>query len=194
VLRLAAPEANAARLLSLLRERLATLALPEPVRRCDVRSGVLVECAPGSKPLWSPGERGHAPAGEMPALIEHLRARLGTQAVYGLARVSEHRPENAWRVAEPALEAAAARHCVDTPRRPLWLLHVPQELEAQRGRPRHHGPLKLLAGPERIESGWWDGEDQRHDYYVVQTRAGQRAWAYVASGETANWMLQGWFA
>ena len=41
-----------------------------------------------SKPLWSPGERGHAPADEMPALIEHLRARLGAEAVYGIgARV-----------------------------------------------------------------------------------------------------------
>ena len=38
----------------------------------------------GSRPLWSPGERGHASAGEMPALVEHLRARLGMDAVYGL--------------------------------------------------------------------------------------------------------------
>ena len=30
----------------------------------------------------------------MPALVEHLRARLGAHAVYGLRRVSEHRPEN----------------------------------------------------------------------------------------------------
>jgi protein ImuB len=50
-----------------------------------------------------------------------------------------------------------------------------------------------LAGPERIESGWWD-VDQRHDYYIVQTQAGQQAWAYVAAGATENWMLQGWFA
>ena len=193
VLRLAAPEANAARLLSLLRERLATLALPEPVRRCDLRSGALVECALGSKPLWSPGERGHAPAGEMPALIEHLRARLGVEAVYGLARVSEHRPENAWRVAEPALEAAAAWHGSDTPRRPLWLLHLPQELESQRGRPRHRGALELLAGPERIESGWWDGGDVQRDYYVASDAGGARLWIYRECAGARRWFLQGLF-
>ena len=40
--------------------------------------------AAASQPLWSPGERGHASAGEMPALVEHLRARLGDAAVYGI--------------------------------------------------------------------------------------------------------------
>ena len=46
-LRLAAPEANAERLASLLRERLASLALPEPVRRCELRSGALTARAVG---------------------------------------------------------------------------------------------------------------------------------------------------
>ena len=94
-LRLAAPEADAARLQSLLRERLANLRLPEPVRRCELRGGALTERPLASQPLWSAGEHGHAPAGEMPALIEHLRARLGADAVYGIRRVPEHRPENA---------------------------------------------------------------------------------------------------
>jgi protein ImuB len=193
VLRLAAPEANAERLRVLLRERLATLVLPEPVRRCDLRSGALVENALTSRPLWSPGERGHAAAGEMPALIEHLRARLGVQAVYGIERVSEHRPENAWRVAEPALAAAAAPPVSGMPRRPLWLLHAPQPLEAQRGRPRHHGPLQLLAGPERIESGWWDGADIQRDYYVASDAGGARLWIYRECTGARRWFLQGLF-
>ena len=104
-LRLAAPEANAARLLALLRERLANLALPEPVRRCELRGGALTERTLASKPLWSAGERGHAPAGEMPALIEHLRARLGARRCMASRACPEHRPENAWRVAEPAARA-----------------------------------------------------------------------------------------
>jgi len=193
VLRLAAPEANAERLLALLRERLATLTLPEPVRRCDLRSGALIEHALSSKPLWSPGERGHAPAGEMPALIEQLRARLGAAAVYGLARVSEHRPENAWRVAEPALAAAVAQPRAETPRRPLWLLHAPQPLESQRGRPRHQGVLELLAGPERIESGWWDGADIQRDYYVASTAGGARLWIYRECTRQKRWFLHGLF-
>jgi protein ImuB len=193
VLRLAAPEANAERLLGLLRERLATLALPEPVRRCDLRSGALMEHALTSKPLWSAGERGHAPAGEMPALIEHLRARLGAAAVYGLACVSEHRPENAWSVTEPALDGAAAKPGGETLRRPLWLLHAPQPLEAQRGRPWHHGALELLTGPERIESGWWDGADIQRDYYVASDGGGARLWIYRECTRQKRWFLHGLF-
>ena len=63
-------------------------------------------------------------------------------------------------------------------RRPLWLLHRPETLDARRGRPRYGGALKLLEGPERIESGWWDGADIQRDYYTAQTAAGARLWIY----------------
>jgi len=54
---------------------------------------------------------------------------------------------------------------------------------------------RILAGPERIETGWWDGGDTRRDYYVVQTRNGQRAWVFREHGAADDaWMLQGWFA
>jgi protein ImuB len=201
-LRLAAPEANAERLLSLLRERLATLVLPEPVRRCELRSGALTERKLVSQSLWSPGERGHSPAGEMPALVEHLRARLGAGAVYGIRRVAEHRPENAQVVAEPALGAPGAKRTGDTSaivvrrppfRRPLWLLQVPRELDSQRGRPRHRGVLELLAGPERIESGWWDGADVQRDYYMASDTRGARFWIYRECGGTKKWFLHGLF-
>jgi protein ImuB len=197
-LRLAAPEANAARLQSLLRERLANLVLPEPVRRCELRGGALTDRPLASKPLWSAGERGHTPANEMPALIEHLRARLGSDAVYGIAGVPEHRPENAWRIAEPALapvvSKASGESCVGAPfHRPLWLLHAPQELDSQRGRPRRGGALELLAGPERIESGWWDGADVRRDYYVAGDARGARLWIYRECLGARKWFLHGIF-
>ena len=71
-------------------------------------------------------------------------------------------------------------------RRPLWLL--------SRALPLRGPPPRILAGPERIESGWWDGGDTRRDYYVVQTREGQRAWAFLVPGSDDGWMLHGWFA
>jgi len=198
-LRLAAPEASATRLQSLLRERLANLQFPEPVRRCELRGGALTERPLASQSLWSPGERGHAPANEMPALIEHLRARLGAAAVYGIGRVAQHRPENAWAVAEPALAAVVSKASAGDPavgapfRRPLWLLHAPQELDSQRGRPRRGGALELLAGPERIESGWWDGADVRRDYYVARDGRGARFWVYRECVGTRKWYLHGIF-
>jgi protein ImuB len=205
-LRLAAPEAQAASFTKLLRERLATLVLPEPVRRCELRAGALTDRAVASSPLWSPGEHGYMPAREMPALIEHLRARLGVEAVYGIGRRPEHRPENAWCVTDPSLGATSldTKQAVPglptaTPfRRPLWLLHAPRELESHRGRPRHGGPLQLLDGPERIESGWWDGADVQRDYYRVKDPNGAHLWIYrECTGECAGsrrWFLHGIFA
>jgi protein ImuB len=194
VLRLAAPEASAERLQSLLRERLATLVLPEPVRRCELRGGRLSERPLVSKPLWSAGEHGHAPAGEMPALVEHLRARLGAAAVYGIRRVSEHRPEKAWRMAEPLLEAQpGAPPIASRVRRPAWLLQAPEELGQRSGRPCRQGRLDLLQGPERIESGWWNNADTARDYYVARDCFGALLWVYRECAGSHRWFLHGIF-
>ncbi len=209
-LRLAAPEADAGRLTALLRERLASIALPEPVRRCELRSGPLTTRASVSRSLWSPGERGHAGAGEMPALVEQLRARLGMNAVYGLCHVPEHRPENAWRAkrgtdlfiddkGNPASGGASSALNKPAPffffPRPLWLRQTPQLLAARRGRPLYRGALEILGGPERIESGWWDGADVMRDYYVARDGRGARLWIYCQgeNAATREWFLHGIF-
>jgi protein ImuB len=218
-LRLAAPEAGAQRFLALLRERLATLVLPEPVRRCELRGGALSERPLASDPLWSSGEHGHAPAGEMPALVEHLRARLGNDAVYGIRRVSEHRPEKAWTekekkgtvFADAPSRSAVSRSLPSGPTtggavpffwRPLWLLPAPEPLDQRRGRPYRHGPLELLQGPERIESGWWDGADITRDYYRARDARGSLLWIYrqlggqpgsQSRGDSGGWFLHGVF-
>jgi protein ImuB len=134
----------------------------------------------------------------MPALVEHLRARLGAEAVYGIGCVAEHRPENAWRVTEPALASVVSR--TDTAesrdlsfRRPLWLLPAPQELDSPHGRPRRGGALELLSGPERVESGWWDGADARRDYYVACDSRGARFWIYRECVGSRKWFLHGIF-
>lgn len=89
----------------------------------------------------------------------------------------------------PVAADAPPPACVSATR-PFWLLRRPQPLRG--------GPRRILAGPERIESGWWDERDQRRDYYIVETRSGQRAWAFVMAGCAAHasdgWTLHGWFA
>lgn len=70
--------------------------------------------------------------------------------------------------------------------RPGWLLPAPVPLAT--------GVRRIISGPERLESGWWDGDDIRRDYYVLETLSGQRAWAYVPVGQQGPWMLHGWFA
>ena len=93
--------------------------------------------------------------------------------------------------ADPTVNAGATAasplpHAIDPRPRPVWLLPRALPLRGQVAR--------LLAGPERIETGWWDGYDVRRDYYVAELATGQRAWLYREAGGGDDWMLQGWFA
>lgn len=156
---------------------------------------------PGHRDLF---ESSRCEGMDWPALTERLRSRLGDDALQGLACVADHRPERAWRfvaaAAAPAGDSNKARrprsNAADTTppvaphqtaaARPLWLLAQPA--------PLRQPPAQILTGPERIESGWWDGADARRDYYVVRCAGGQRAWVFVPAGEDSGWMLHGWFA
>jgi protein ImuB len=58
-------------------------------------------------------------------------------------------------------------------------------------------PWVLHDGPERIESGWWDGGDVRRDYFVARSPAGETAWIYRDhryGTDDGEWFLHGWFA
>ena len=175
---LLAPQREARRLYELIRSRLERVALEQPVCGIALIAKDLPTFKPQHRDLFEPKR---AQALDWPELAERLRAHLGDDTVRGLAQAADHRPEKAWRFAHDAQLIAA-----EVRRRPLWLL--PQAIPLRGPAPR------ILAGPERIESGWWDGGDTRRDYYVVRTREGQRAWAYLPAGEHNGWMLHGWFA
>ena len=177
----------------LLRERLASLVLPQPVRNVRLLSGPLIDLQADAVELFAHDRR---ESGEnLPQLVERLRARLGNEAVHGLACVAEHRPEAAWRAVEPsatkprAREQGASRSAAPGEGRPLWLLDRPEPCEV--------GRLVLEEGPECIESGWWDGHDVARDYYVARNAQGARLWVFRNRRETAGgarWFLHGWFA
>ena len=101
---LASPARDAERLAQLLRERLGSLILPQPVEAMRLEAGDFVPL-----PGRSGGMFGDA-AGEAEdwaRLLERLRARLGHDAVCGLATQPDHRPEHAWRRVEPGRMGSA---------------------------------------------------------------------------------------
>jgi protein ImuB len=209
VLRFASPAFEARAIARLLGERLAVLPLPAPVTAFEIGTSLLGPRALASESLWQPGEHGGGAGGETSALLERLRTRLGEESVYGLCLVPDHRPEAAWRVAEPGLGARSARatRAARTPprgaapasggnapvRRPLWLLATPQALAAAGGWPQCEGALERLAGPERLETGWWDGRDIARDYYVMRNAAGVQLWVYREREPPHPWFLHGVF-
>lgn len=194
-LRLAAPELAAPRFAALLAERLTQTVLPAAVIAIELRTGAGTPFAPGSDALWRPGEHGGAAGREAPAFLERLRARLGNEAVYGLCLVPAHRPEAAWGVAEPRPPVAQSMPRVSPglhQGRPLWLLRSPEPLDIA-GDELAAAGLSLLAGPERIETGWWDGHDALRDYYVARDTAGAELWLYREREPPHRWFLQGLF-
>jgi protein ImuB len=56
-------------------------------------------------------------------------------------------------------------------------------------------PLRLLCGPERIESGWWDASLVERDYFIAQAGDGALVWIYRARVPKSNcgWFLHGRF-
>lgn len=187
-LRFAEPTRDGQRFERVLRERLERLQLTAPVERLRlvVES---VESLPGaSGGLFDDGKAKES----MAALVERLRARLGEERVYGIAPVADHRPECATRQASVGAAATNA-----TPPRPFWLLAQPESLPEVAGRPHRRGPLTLLAGPERIESGWWDHQegvgDVRRDYFIALTQDQRWAWVFRELKSPGGWFLHGWF-
>ncbi len=175
---LASPARDAERLSRLLRERLATIALMRPVETIGLEAGDFVPLAERTAGMFGDvlGE-----AEDWARLLERLEMRLGRGAVHGLAVYPDHRPEFAWRRVEPG--EWEPREFKQPGPRPLWLLETPRRLAEEE--------FRLLAGPERIEAGWWDGDEAKRDYFIAECQGFSMAWIYRESGE---WFLHGLFA
>ncbi|MEJ7667153.1 MAG: DNA polymerase Y family protein [Casimicrobiaceae bacterium] len=208
---LGAPARTPAHLLGVLRERLARVELPAAVEAITLTSAETAPL-PGRNLGLLPSDE--AVPGEVP-LVDRLRARLGEDAVTLVVPHAEHRPERALREAFPG--HAGARLPSPTPRRgrgvggkaatdallpdfsvpdaprPVWLLAEAQPLAHLLERE----PWILKDGPERIESGWWDGADVRRDYFIAENPRGERVWIYCDhryGTDDGEWFLHGLFA
>lgn len=218
---LAEPAWHVDRLRPLLRERLAALKLPAPATALRLRCSELDAAAAESGQLFPDPA---SAAGALAPLIERLQARLGQHRVQRLQPLSDHRPEAAWQACE--VDLARLRRRPETSRqpdasirrtpgapgkpagadepaarfaalpRPLWLLDSPVALGERNGRPFRDGPLSLLAGPERIESGWWEDRSVQRDYFVAEDSLHLLLWIYrerLRDDAAGGWFLHGRF-
>lgn len=195
------------RLMDVLIQKLERLELAAPVRGMELISESLQPLSAGSLDAFAGlagtrAGRGGRLQGEgqdgLSQLVERLRARLGDEAVYGVRSIPEHRPEAAWRrvhdlrFVSRGSQAAAQGTGEHGMPRPVWLLDEPALLPQQ--------PVQLLKdgwileqGPERIESGWWDGRGVARDYYIARYAQGARLWVF-RERQSKRWYLHGMFA
>jgi protein ImuB len=198
----------------LLAIRFERLTLPEPVIAIRLRSGAGQALQTVAGTLFHANGRQSV---SITHLLERLSARMGDESVHGVTTVAEHRPHYAWSTAEttgsrlPRCAAIPNQYAHQSPllladirrtnslllRRPLWMLSEPLALAARQGNPEYHGPLKLLNGPERLETGWWDGNGIARDYFVAVNSKGVHLWVYRNrkrnGNKEATWYLHGIF-
>ena len=194
---LGVPARMPAHLIGVLRERLARVALPAPVEALILESEETAPLAGHNLGLL-PGDA--ADAAQVP-LVDRLRARLGDDAVILLAPHAEHRPEKSDRERFASIAPSRgtprknSRDSVPLPDgpRPLWLFDEAEPLQHR----LEQAPWILKDGPERIESGWWDGNDLRRDYFVAETPDGAIVWIYRDhryGTDDGEWFVHGLFA
>jgi protein ImuB len=208
---LGAPARMPAHLTGVLRERLARVTLPAPVEALLLESEETAPL-PGRNLGLLPGDEA---AAVVVPLVDRLRARLGEDAVVRVTTRAEHRPEQAARdIAVSAAggggpatkRQATARRAkpsmtdsgtLPEAPRPLWLLAEPQPLAHLFEKTPWIPAWKLRDGPERIESGWWDGADVRRDYFIAESPERELQWIYRDhryGSDDGEWFLHGVFA
>ena len=190
----------------LFAEQLARLTLPAPVLYLRLRAPVTQPMQSESRSLLPDDQR---PGDPLHHMLERVAARLGPGSVLRVALKDDHRPESMqhWQAADPAPTGSArAAQCdalcdADAGLYPTWLCASPQLLQTDaQGAPCFHGPLTLLAGPQRIEAaGWDDAPGVQRDYFIARSAASGLLWVFrqrlQRSGPgAAAWFLHGIFA
>ena len=213
VVRTAQPVQDIAHLRRLVGEHLSRSTLSAPANHLRLRSLETLPWAPGSKSLLPEdevkGERLHQ-------LVERLSVRLGEGSVLMAQPQADHRPERMqrWQAARQSMgvqgvapSRSAKRELPCDALYPPWLLREPLRLEVLGEKPHYHGPLRLLEGPHRLETGWWDAQPEAagaRDYFIARSDEAGLLWVYrerlAARAEggcemaPVRWFLQGIYA
>jgi len=191
------PSRDPQHLYQLWQERLERCQLQAPVEGLCLQVRHLLPLASQPQDLLGPTAASQT---AFKHVLERVHTRLGADVIQQLSGAADHRPERASTAApeharEPADRGATYR-AQDWPYtlRPAWLLPEPQVLRPSAAGPCWQGPLQFLAGPERIESGWWTEAPQRRDYYIAQNARRQRLWVYRDLDVPQQWYVHGFFS
>ena len=217
VIRLANPSRSLPRLHGLLAEHLQHIQLQAPVGEIKLHADEIEAIPLDSMNLFQEHDPGSdtgdlsAQRNALLALLEKLSVRLGADRVLQARVHADHRLECAqtWHPALQTLsdQAPKAVPITDLPQ-PCWVLPQPMPLafssdgQSMQEHPFYQGKLNLLAGPHRIEAGWWDTASSHQlvtrDYYLASSAHAGLLWVFKArhapDDSRSPWYLHGFFA
>lgn len=192
------PSRDLVHLSKLLAAHLANVRLLAPVGDLMLTADTVHEQAGRNGELFAT----EADDGEAAHLaLERVAAHVGEDAVKRCVVEEDHRQERMgrWR---PASEKLPIKPAPSTSLpQPTWVLREPLKLAVRNHRPVYQGELQLLAGPQRIESGWWDRDEEAgrgrmvvRDYWLAESRHAGNLWVFQARlGDGVAWYLHGIF-
>lgn len=192
-LQLASASNDEDRFTALLREVLAKTQLVAPVYEISLRCEDVVSAAAVSAQLFPGRQTEHE---GLTRLLERLQVRLGREQIVRFRLHEDHRPELAF-CAEDSSAVEMRRTAGSVQPRPLWLLPAPIALTECNNAPFYGTSLTLVAGPERIEGGWWDELWVERDYFIARDEENALLWIFrprVPNPQTRHrWYLHGKF-
>jgi protein ImuB len=189
----------------LLAEHLAQLTLAAPAGEIRLQAGEVLPLEEASASLLPAApDQAHEPLAQ---LLERISVRLSPERVRCGSLQEDHRLE-AMQQWQAWTKGPAAKHqtpCGQAQPQPTWLLAPPLRLLVHQDRPHYQqAPLQLLAGPQRIEGGWWQldaaaphGHAQvQRDYFLALSAGHLLLWVFQQrlSEFEHGWFLHGVFA
>ena len=162
-----------------LSERLSQTVLSAPVCGLHMLADSFTQIERDTSDFFHKSMRQQKSHGEV---IDKLCSRLGTEALYTLSPVEDHRPEKAW---EKSLPDNTKDYDSHWPHRPLWILDTPKVATQA---------LYKTSDVERIETGWWDDTDVRRDYFTADDKHGRRYWVFKEHNGSDELYIHGVFA
>lgn len=185
--------------LRLIRERFNMISLKTAVVAITMKANRLCPFEEVNESFFPGTETGGK---KRDGLMDRLTSRLGEGNVFSIAIKDDHRPESSWQIgAHQKRVAVSSKRAKQLPpvtqqtiQRPTWLLREPRSLNTVNDCPQYHGLLTILAGPERIETGWWDNKPVARDYFIARNPRQEVCWIFRDYRLGKRWYLHGMFA
>ncbi len=176
----AEPERQSAVWRQLLQLKLERVRLQAPVIQLRLESGPLLSEQAQHPDLFAARQRlspGH--------LISRLQAKLGQDALHRIQVQEDYRPEHAFSYhgVDSTQSPPASHHMLEHCVRPSLLLEKPERLS---------DTIRIIHGPERIQTAWWSEHAICRDYFVATNAKGQTLWVFRDPQQ--NWFVHGLFA
>ncbi|AWL10549.1 hypothetical protein HMF8227_00041 [Saliniradius amylolyticus] len=162
--------------LKLTELKLETVNLPAPVYAIHLICHQLQPYHADNGSLVAPQQ-----SGNVAILLSRLLSKLGHEGVLTPILKDDYRPEvrNAYQPASKSPQQLSLARQL----RPSLLLSPPIPLMKK---------LRIVQGPERLVTGWWDHSPIHRDYFIATSDEGRWLWIYRTPDK--QWYIHGFFS